>query len=88
MPRILASLLAALLVVGCSSIPLLSGELRMTADELTQKLARRFPVEKSVAGLLDVTLTRPVVELIAVPCEIFRLEYVQRFIFKNVLGDF
>lgn len=65
MPRILALLLAALLVAGCSSIPFLSGEFRMTADELTQKLARRFPVEKSVAGLLDVTLTRPVVELIA-----------------------
>ena len=63
MPRILALFLAELLIAGCSSIPFLSGELRMTADELSQKLARRFPVEKSVAGLLDVTLAHPGVEL-------------------------
>jgi hypothetical protein len=56
-------LLAAVLLCGCSSIPLLSGELRMSADELTQKMERRFPLEKSVAGLLDVTLARPRVEL-------------------------
>lgn len=63
MLRFLASVSAALFLAGCTSIPFLSGEIRMTADELTQRLARRFPLEKSVAGLLDVTLTRPTVEL-------------------------
>ena len=62
----LLALLSTLLLVGCSSIPFLSGEIRITADELTQKMARRFPLEKSVAGLLEVTLARPIVELDAV----------------------
>lgn len=62
MTRFLVSLLAALSLAACSSIPLLSGEISMTADELTEKMARRFPVERSVGGLLDVTLSRPRVE--------------------------
>ena len=66
MRRILAFYLSAFLLAGCSSIPFLSGEIRITANELTQKMARRFPLEKSVAGLLDVTLVRPIVELDAV----------------------
>ena len=65
MPGFLVALLAALLLAGCSSIPLLSGEFRITAEELTEKMAGRFPLEKSVAGLLDVTLVRPRVELLA-----------------------
>ena len=64
MPKFLATMLAVLMLAGCSSIPLLSGELRVTADELTEKMARRFPLERSVAGLLDVTLVRPRVELV------------------------
>ena len=63
MRRILAIFMAALLPGGCAPIPFLSGEIRMTAAELTQKMERRFPLEKSVGGLLDVTLARPVVEL-------------------------
>jgi hypothetical protein len=59
----LAFLATALLLTSCSSIPILSGEVRMTADELTQKMSHRFPLEKSVAGLLDVTLVRATVEL-------------------------
>ncbi len=62
----LSVLLSALLFAGCSSVPFLSGEIRITADELTQKMARRFPLEKSVAGLLEVTLVRPIVALDAV----------------------
>ena len=65
MPKFIAALLAVLLLAGCSSIPLLSGEFRITAEELTEKMAVRFPLEKSVAGLLDVTLVRPRVELLA-----------------------
>ena len=64
MPKFLATMLAVLMLAGCSSIPLLSGEFRVTADELTEKMARRFPLERSVAGLLDVTLVRPRVELV------------------------
>ena len=65
MPRFFVALSVALLLAGCSSLPFLSGEIRVTADELTEKMARRFPLEKSVAGLLDVTLVRPRVELVA-----------------------
>jgi len=63
MRRFQAPFLTALWLAGCSSIPFLSGEIRMTADELTQKMERHFPFERSVAGLLDVTLLRPRVEL-------------------------
>ena len=35
----------------------------MSADELTERVAKRFPLEKSVGGLLDVTLLHPRVEL-------------------------
>ena len=35
----------------------------MTADELSQKMEHRFPLEKSVGGLLEVTLMHPQVEL-------------------------
>lgn len=63
MLRFIVFLSAMLFLAGCTSMPFLSGEIRLTADELTQRLARRFPLEKSVAGLLDVTLGRPSVEL-------------------------
>ena len=63
MLRFLVSSSAALLLAGCASVPFLSGEIRMTADELTQRMASRFPLEKSIAGLLDVTLVRARVEL-------------------------
>ncbi|MEQ1515619.1 MAG: DUF1439 domain-containing protein [Usitatibacteraceae bacterium] len=63
MRKLFALSLAALVLAGCGSIPFLSGEIRVTADELSQRMARRFPVEKSVGGLLDVTLTRPNIEL-------------------------
>lgn len=58
-----ALLLSALLLTNCASIPFLSGEIRITAEELRQKMERRFPLERSVAGLLEVTLARPGVEL-------------------------
>ncbi len=38
------------------------GEIKFTHAELTERLAKRFPLEKSVAGLLDVSLTRPRVD--------------------------
>ncbi|MEO8102433.1 MAG: DUF1439 domain-containing protein [Betaproteobacteria bacterium] len=54
---------ALVLLAGCGTLPFVSGEVRMSADELTQKMARRFPLEKSVAGLLDITLANPRVDL-------------------------
>ena len=63
MRRLLVFFAVALLLTGCFSIPFLSGEIRVTADELTQKMSRRFPIEKNVAGLLEVTLVRATVEL-------------------------
>jgi hypothetical protein len=58
-PR-LTALFAAAFLIACSSNPLLPGEIRMTAAELTQHLDKRFPVERSVAGLVDVTFLHPV----------------------------
>ena len=59
----LALFVLSTLLMGCGAIPLISGEVRLSADELTQKMARRFPMEKSVAGLLDITLANPRVDL-------------------------
>lgn len=61
--RNFAIFLSVLLLESCAPVPFLSGEIRISAAELTQKMALRFPLEKSVAGLLEVTLARPVVEL-------------------------
>ena len=53
----------ALALTSCGTMPFVPGEFRMSANELTQKMARRFPLEKSVGGLLDITLSNPRVEL-------------------------
>ena len=63
MQKTVVFFLAPLLLAGCSSLLFRSGEFRITADALTQKMGRRFPVEKSFGGLLDVTLAQPRVEL-------------------------
>jgi len=63
MTRFFLLLLTAVVLSGCGSVPFVSGEVRMSADELTQRMAKRFPVEKSVAGLLDITLANPRVGL-------------------------
>lgn len=55
--------LALLALTGCGALPFVSGEVSMSADQLTQKMTRRFPIEKSVAGLLDITLANPRVDL-------------------------
>jgi hypothetical protein len=51
------------LLAGCATFPFLSGEVRLSANELTQKMAKKFPMEKSVGGLLDITLANPRVDL-------------------------
>jgi hypothetical protein len=57
------TIFTTILLSGCGSLPFVSGEVRMSADELTNKLAKRFPMDKTVAGLLDVTLAQPRVVL-------------------------
>jgi Protein of unknown function (DUF1439) len=56
---LLICVLGASLLAGCASGMLGMGEIKFTHAELTERLARRFPLEKTVAGLLDVSLTRP-----------------------------
>ncbi len=57
--RTCCALLLLVLFAGCAVNPLLPGEIRFSWSELGEKMAKRFPVEKSVAGLLDVTVTNP-----------------------------
>ncbi len=49
-------------LAGCASSLLGMDEIKFSHAELTERLAKRFPIEKSVAGLLDVSLTRPRVD--------------------------
>ena len=59
----LTLLFIPLMLSACATLPFVSGEVRMSADELTQKMAKRFPMQKSVGGLLDITLANPRVDL-------------------------
>jgi hypothetical protein len=61
--RLAAALLALTLFSGCATKMLLPSEIRMSAVELTTRMEKRFPVERSVAGLIDVTFSSPVVTL-------------------------
>jgi hypothetical protein len=61
-PWLLALLLTAMLP-GCVTTALLPSEIRMSAVELTTRMEKRFPVERSAAGLVDVAFSRPVVTL-------------------------
>ena len=54
----LATLLVTMLV-GCAVMPFVTREMVFRTDELTLRLARRFPVERNIADLIKVTLTRP-----------------------------
>jgi hypothetical protein len=46
-------------VGGCATGMMGLADINFSHAELTDQLAKRFPVERSVAGLLDVSLTRP-----------------------------
>lgn len=48
-----------MMLAGCISNPILPNEIRFTYQELSERLTKRFPIEKNVAGLLDIKLTRP-----------------------------
>lgn len=58
------TLTLTLTLTACSQIPILSGEVKLSAAELNEKVAKRFPIEKNIAGLLEVTLTAPKVRLV------------------------
>lgn len=59
------ALVLALLLAACASNPFLPKELTMSAVELTTRLEKRFPVERSAGGLVDLTFSKPVVTLAA-----------------------
>lgn len=50
---------ALIILAGCATGMLGLGNINFSHEELTSQLAKRFPIEKSVAGLLDISLTRP-----------------------------
>ncbi|MBL8511430.1 MAG: DUF1439 domain-containing protein, partial [Betaproteobacteria bacterium] len=50
-----------ILLSACSWLPF-TNEIRFSNAELTERLAKRFPLEKSIGGLLDVTIANPRVE--------------------------
>jgi Protein of unknown function (DUF1439) len=60
----LTAILLCTTLAACSQIPILSGEVKLSAAELNEKVAKRFPIEKSIGGLLEVTLTAPKVRLV------------------------
>ena len=60
--RILLALVAPLLLAalsGCAGNPIMPGEIGFPYAKLTERMAKRFPMEKSIAGLLEVTLSNP-----------------------------
>lgn len=50
-----------LFLSACAWLPF-TNEIRFSNIELTERLAKRFPLEKSIGGLLDVTVANPRVE--------------------------
>jgi hypothetical protein len=62
--RFAITVAAIVTLAACSQIPILSGEVKLSAAELNEKVAKRFPIEKNIAGLLEVTLTAPKVRLV------------------------
>ena len=49
------------LLSSCVGNPLLPNEIRFSHQELSERMAKRFPLEKNIAGLLEIKLTRPIV---------------------------
>jgi hypothetical protein len=55
----ITTLAVSVFIVGCAALPLLTREVAYTPQELTERLAKRFPVERNIADLVKVNLTRP-----------------------------
>jgi hypothetical protein len=58
-PRAIACLLMLACLGGCACLGLGSREVNVPFNELAERVSARFPIERSVAGLLDVKLMRP-----------------------------
>jgi Protein of unknown function (DUF1439) len=50
-------------VAGCALAPYLLGEVSMSAAELTERMGKRFPIERSMGGLIEAQLAEPYVTL-------------------------
>ncbi len=61
------SVLLLSLLVGCAGMPFINREVTFTTEELTNRLVKRFPVERNIADLVKVTLTRPRVTVTEIP---------------------
>ena len=57
--------IVAFLLAGCGALPLLTREASFTTQEMTARLTKRFPVERNIADLVKVNLTRPRVSIVA-----------------------
>jgi Protein of unknown function (DUF1439) len=57
-PR-LAAFCVALSLSACATNLLVPSELSYSHAEMTAQLAKRFPVQRTIAGLVDISLTRP-----------------------------
>jgi hypothetical protein len=55
----------ALMLSACANNFLTPSELSYSHAEMTAQLAKRFPVQRTIAGLVDISLTRPRVGTIA-----------------------
>ncbi|MFM7460228.1 MAG: DUF1439 domain-containing protein, partial [Burkholderiales bacterium] len=55
------ALFAFLALTGCTLVPFFDRQLSVPYTDLNERIAQRFPMERNIADLLTVTLTRPVV---------------------------
>lgn len=82
----LATLLIAQAFSGCATNMLLPKELTMSAVELTTRLEKRFPVERTAGGLVDLTFSRPVVTLTA-PRMVVRIEVKGKLLLSDATTE-
>jgi len=66
---VLLLLLGVATLAGCAVMPFVTREIVFTTDELTLRLEKRFPVERNIAELVKVSLTRPRVTVIETAIE-------------------
>ena len=51
-------------LAACAVIPLVSREINFSYRELTERVEKRFPVERNLGGLLNVSLSRPRIDVV------------------------
>jgi hypothetical protein len=60
-----SALAIALLLTGCALLPVFVRDVSLSYGELTERLSKRFPMERNIADFLSVTLMRPRVSAVA-----------------------